>query len=131
SQAKNLLRDVPRLGALRRVKFRPASPSTYRIRREPQADYLSTIEAVSHVLSCLEPETPRLFELTRAFNRMIDRNIAARRPSEGGSRYKRTSTDAPHRLPGLLLAALERCLMVCCEGTSRFVQTEAPLQPGR
>jgi hypothetical protein len=43
--AKTLLRDIPALHRLPRYKLAPTSPSRYRIRREPSAAYLSTVEA--------------------------------------------------------------------------------------
>src|SRR5690606_19385964 len=46
SQAKTLVRDNPILHALPRYAFATPEPSHYRIRREPRAEYCSTIEAL-------------------------------------------------------------------------------------
>jgi DTW domain-containing protein len=54
-QARKLLRVNPRLAALPRYAFVPAQPSRYRIRREPAAHCVSTIEATVAALECLEP----------------------------------------------------------------------------
>ncbi len=54
SQARTLVRDNPRLAALPRYAFHPPEPSNYRIRREPRVEYVSTIEALMHVLGALE-----------------------------------------------------------------------------
>lgn len=78
--ASTLLRDLPVLGRLRCARFTPDEPSEYRIRKEPRADYLSTIESIAHVLSILEPETPGLESLRDSFRAMVDKNVAARRP---------------------------------------------------
>src|SRR5688572_29948824 len=49
-QARKLVRANPEIARLPRYAFRPDQPSTYRIRKEPQADYVSTIEALAHLL---------------------------------------------------------------------------------
>ncbi len=117
--AKTLLRDVQKLRSYRRVRFTPPAPSEYRIRQEPKEDYLSTIESVAHVLSVLEPETPGIEYLRDTFRRMIDRNVAARKPHEEGTRH-RVRTARSHRFPEQLFAPAERQVVVYCEGTSRF-----------
>jgi len=53
-QARKLLRLNPALGQLPRIGLRPRRPGNYRIRREPAAHCLSTVEAVAEVLSHLE-----------------------------------------------------------------------------
>ena len=73
--AKTLVRAAPWLQALPKIRLKPAEPSNYRIRREPQPDYLSTIEAIVGTLKALEPETHGLDELLGSFRRMIDRQI--------------------------------------------------------
>ncbi len=77
--AAALLRDLPALRELRPVRLTPQAPSEYRIRREPRAEYLSTVESIAHVLTLLEPETAGIEQLRKAFRAMIDRNVAARR----------------------------------------------------
>jgi DTW domain-containing protein YfiP len=80
--ASTLLRDLPVLGRLACARFTPGSPSEYQIRKEPRADYLSTIESIAHVLSILEPETQGLESLRDSFRTLVQRNIAARRPEQ-------------------------------------------------
>ena len=75
-QAKTLVRDIPALAALPRVRLRPAEPSRYRIRREPHIEALSTVEAVVDALRTLEPELRGGDELLAAFRRMVDRQAA-------------------------------------------------------
>ncbi len=74
---KTLLRDLRSLHALPRVHIQPKVPSQYRIRREPTAESLSTIEAITEALEVIEPSTPGLARLREAFVSMIDRQIAA------------------------------------------------------
>ncbi|WP_218933334.1 tRNA-uridine aminocarboxypropyltransferase [Rubripirellula lacrimiformis] len=77
---KTLMRDIPRLATLPRFKLAPPEPGRYRIRREPDDQALSTLEAVIAALADNEPETPglalQLAELMQAFDRIIDQQIA-------------------------------------------------------
>jgi len=59
SQARSVVRDNPILRALPRYAFAPPEPSQYRIRREPSAECVSTIEALMHVLGVLERDPDR------------------------------------------------------------------------
>jgi DTW domain-containing protein len=72
---KTLMRDIPRLHTLPRFCLAPTTPSRYRIRREPHAHGLSTLEAVVSALQSIEPETTALDELLNTFDRMIDSQI--------------------------------------------------------
>ena len=64
------------LRALPHVSLTPSRPSGYRIRREPQAHCLATLEAIVDALRILEPETAGLDGLLDAFATMIDRQAA-------------------------------------------------------
>ncbi|MBS2019796.1 MAG: DTW domain-containing protein [Deltaproteobacteria bacterium] len=75
SQAKKLVRMNPALAALPRYSFTPPNPSEYRIRREPKDDYVSTIEALVHVLGALEGDPDRFRALLTPFRAMIDKQI--------------------------------------------------------
>jgi hypothetical protein len=72
---KTLMRDIPRLQTLPRFCLAPTNPSRYRIRREPHAHGLSTLEAVVAALRSIEPETLNLDQLLATFDRMIDSQI--------------------------------------------------------
>ena len=72
---KTLMRDIPRLRTLPRFCLAPTNPSRYRIRREPHAHGLSTLEAVVSALRSIEPETRDLDQLLATFDRMIDSQI--------------------------------------------------------
>ncbi len=90
SQAKVLYRDNPWLADLPHVKLAQPPPSNYRIRREPKDNYVSTLEALVHALSALEPETSGWDGLLSRFARMIDQQIAyTEQPPNGSYRHKR------------------------------------------
>lgn len=79
STARSLLRENPVLQRLPHVRFTPSAPSRYRIRREPQADYTSTLEAAISALALLAPEqAPALRGLIDAFDAMVDGQLALR-----------------------------------------------------
>jgi DTW domain-containing protein YfiP len=81
SQARKLLTLNPHLAALPRVAFSPRRPSDYRIRRQPAAHCVSTIEALAEVLDAIEPEgadgraraSGRFDRLLDPFRAMVDR----------------------------------------------------------
>ncbi len=76
AHAKRLYRENGWLQRLRHARIDPATPSRYRIRKEPRADYVSTLEAVVAALRAVEPDAAGLDALLGAFDRMIDRQIA-------------------------------------------------------
>ncbi len=71
-QAKTIVRDVPQLWDLPCYRLAPSSPGQYRIRREPDAHSLSTLEATVAALQALEPNTVGLQQLLSAFNKMVE-----------------------------------------------------------
>jgi DTW domain-containing protein YfiP len=75
-QAKNVVRDNPRLAALPRYAFRAPTPSNYRIRREPSVECVSTIEALMHALGALEGDAERFRALQAPMDAMVDRHLA-------------------------------------------------------
>jgi DTW domain-containing protein YfiP len=83
-QTKKVVRENPELAALPRYAFTPAQPSEYRIRREPHETYVSTIEALVHVLAALEPDGARFEQLLTPFRAMIDAQIACEKEMRGG-----------------------------------------------
>ncbi|MSP23977.1 MAG: DTW domain-containing protein [Myxococcales bacterium] len=76
SQTRKLLRTNPALGALPRFAFVPPTPSEYRIRRPPNDAYVSTIEALVHVLGALEGDAARFHSLLTPFRAMVDMQLA-------------------------------------------------------
>ncbi len=76
-QARALFREGPWMAQLPRFVLKPPEPSRYRIRKEPKAEFVSTLEAVLYALRALEPDTVNLDGLMPAFEGMIDAQIAA------------------------------------------------------
>lgn len=120
--ASTLLRDLPLLGSLRCARFTPQAPSEYQIRKEPRADYLSTIESIAYVLSLLEPETEGLETLRESFRTLVARNVAARRQD----RVKRTRQRPPraYAFPAALTQPRANVVLVHAEGA--FVREPEP-----
>jgi DTW domain-containing protein len=82
-QARKIVRKNPRLARLPRYAFTPDVPSQYRIRREPDAVSVSTIEALVYALGALEGDRERFEPLRGPFRAMIDRQIACERELRG------------------------------------------------
>jgi DTW domain-containing protein YfiP len=77
-QARKMMALNPALRALPRIGFMPRQPGNYRIRREPAAHCVATVEAVVEVLAAFERDPARLGPLLRAFDGMVDRQLAAK-----------------------------------------------------
>jgi DTW domain-containing protein YfiP len=129
-QAKTLVRDIPALAGLPRVRLRPAEPSRYRIRREPHLEALSTVEAVVDALRTLEPETRGGEMLLAAFQRMVDRQAehpklaSARRSLAGHSRTL-------GNIPIALVRRWENIVVACGEMTEGGRVAESPGETGQ
>ena len=115
-QARALLREVPELAALPKLKFTPTSPSNYRIRRPPRAEYVSTLESIVEVLTVLEPEA-ELGQLRALFGRFIDENISARAIGQAPPRRK-LRKERPAAVPIGLSDSLEGALVVLAQKSS-------------
>jgi DTW domain-containing protein YfiP len=115
SQAKTVVRDNPVLHALPRYAFASPEPSHYRIRREPSVEYVSTIEALMHVLGVLEGKPDAFRALLAPFHAMVDAQIAAQaaRPAR---RYRQPRGPRPfvQRLPAALVDRFDD--LVCVVG---------------
>ncbi len=74
-QARKMLARSTRLQRLPRVAFTPAAPGAYRIRREPAAHCLATVEAVVQVLARLEDDRERFLPLLHAFEHMVEQQL--------------------------------------------------------
>jgi len=89
SQAKVVVRDNPCLQALPRYAFATPEPSQYRIRKEPRAEYVSTIEALMHVLGVLERDPARFRALLDPLNAMVDAQLAAQASAPRRTSYRK------------------------------------------
>lgn len=76
-QARKMVALNPALQALPRIGFVPRRPGNYRIRKEPAEHCVATVEAVVEVLAAFERDDARFAPLLRAFESMVDRQIAA------------------------------------------------------
>lgn len=76
-QAARVRNRVPGLRAVPCVTLPPGPPSRYRLRTEPRADGLATIEAIARALTILgEPEAAAALE--RVFVAVVERTLWAR-----------------------------------------------------
>lgn len=75
SQARRMYRANPWLHELPHLAIDPAAPSRYRVRKQPRAGCLSTIEALVYALGIIEPETRRLDQLLDVFESMVEEQI--------------------------------------------------------
>ncbi len=109
----------PVIAALPRYAISPKSPSEYRIRREPRAECLSTIEAVSNALGLLENEPERYRAMMDPFRAMIDAQIAemARGPHPRDKSKLRLKRRKVWALPEAL-ADLSRVVVVAAESNA-------------
>lgn len=108
--AKTLMRDLPALRALPRFRLAPTAPSRYRIRREPSAASLSTVEATVAALRILEPETAGLEQLLAAFETMVEAQL--RHPgSVNGSRLLLRRRRTVSHVPQTLLESLQHVIV--------------------
>jgi DTW domain-containing protein YfiP len=118
SQAKTVVRDNPVLQALPRYAFATPEPSHYRIRREPRVEYVSTIEALMHVLGALEGEPARFRSLLDPLRTMVDAQLAcqARAPRRRQRQPPPLRPSAPprHGVPGVITDRFDD--LVCVVG---------------
>ena len=75
SQVRRLQHDNPWLAGLQALTLPEGAPSRYRIREEPAAHCLSTIEAVARALRCFEPDSPAPDGLMAAFEALVDAHL--------------------------------------------------------
>lgn len=121
STAHTLYRDKPWLHALPHLRFLPSAPGRYRLRREPQHDYVSTIEAIVEALRIIEPTTDGLDALLAAFDAMIDRQIAYVGSDTSAPRTRsRRRPEGQRRLPHALVEGFSRVVVVYGEPSRPF-----------
>ncbi len=102
-QTKKLVRANPVLRTLPRYAFTPPAPSEYRIRKEPRDDYVSTIEALVHVLGALEGDPGRFGALLQPFRAMVDTQIdCAERLHGARTRHRKAHTPRRPPIPACL-----------------------------
>ena len=113
SQARGLVNRSPVLQALPRYAFSAPEPSQYRIRKEPDAAYVSTIEALVHVLGVLEGDPSRARTLLAPFHAMVDAQLAAQASAPRRTSYRRPRETRP-AVPRLPVAIASRFADIVC-----------------
>jgi DTW domain-containing protein len=116
-QAKTLVREIPALQSLPRYQLAPTVPSRYRIRRQPSTASLSTVEAAVTALRVLEPETNGLEQLLRAFDTMVE-NQLAHPGSPNGKRFRKRRNRTFKNIPLALLRNLENIVVAYGESNA-------------
>ncbi len=89
SNAKKVVEKCPVLKKVPRVAFTPDKPGNYRIRKEPEAHCVSTIEAVAFVLEHLEKSPGRFSPMLSAFDAMVERQLDYIAKNGDASRHRR------------------------------------------
>lgn len=126
STARKLLQRNPVLAALPRVRINPRQASRYRIRREPRAECLSTVEAVSQALGFLDRAPGKFDPMLAAFERMVDMQIE-HQAKGGGRREKRPRGERPPRPPPPELAGVDDCVVVFAEANAfSYLEPDRP-----
>jgi len=112
-QARKLVRVNPVIAKLPRYAFKAPTPSEYRIRREPDEAYVSTIEALVHVLGVLERDPEKLRALLVPFRAMIDKQITFATEVRG-ARVRHNKGPIPPKRPRIPAALAERRANIVC-----------------
>lgn len=95
-EAKKMLHLSPVLHELPHYAFVPDAPSNYRIRKEPDEDFISSIEATVAALRIAERAPEKYAELLRLFDRMVDRQVDFHRLNDRPGRRSNRREDTLH-----------------------------------
>lgn len=132
SQAKTVVRDNPCLQALPRYAFSTPEPSQYRIRKEPRAEYVSTIEALMHVLGVLENDPARFRALLDPLNAMVDAQLLAQKTSPQRPSYRVPSAlrrPSQRKLPELFTRNYDHVVCIVAEANAWPYTPDAKRHP--
>ena len=128
-QAAKIIKNDPALRALPRYAFTPPAPSEYRIRREPDETFVSTIEAVALALAALEGKS--MGALFAPFRAMVEFQLE-QAALHNSRRQKKTRGPKPPK-PRLPAIVTERARdLVCVVGESNawpYTSPERTLYP--
>lgn len=128
-QARKIVQRDPVLGALPRIGFRPERPGNYRIRREPSAECLATVEAVAQVLAQVEGSPERFGSMIDAFTHMVDLQISAANDDRAVRRRGRTGPKPVDRELARLRDAGARLVLLHAEANSHPRSAGVPGSP--
>jgi len=112
TQARKLWNRNPILHALPAYRLNPVTPGQYKIRKEPEAHCLSTIEAVQQFLDVVDGEDGRHREMLRPFLSMVDRQVAFAESPDRTRRVRKKRVKRVRLPPAELTAAGDNLLMV-------------------
>lgn len=127
-QARKLWQRNAVLQRLPRVGFVPRRPGNYRIRKEPAAHCLSTIEAVVEALGIIEGQPERFAPMLDAFAGMIDLQIARTQTrTTGPRRREKKRPPRPPPLPAELRERAQDLVVLYAESNAHPQSTEPPL----
>lgn len=130
SQAKTVVRDNPVLQALPRYAFAAPEPSQYRIRREPDEAYVSTIEALMHVLGVLEGDPAKFRSLLDPLHAMVEAQLACQaRSPRRRERHPRLKQPPSERYPEALVERFAD--LVCIVGEANAWPYRAGIESPR
>jgi len=117
-QAKSIVRDNQVLRSLPRYAFEAPTPSEYRIRKEPKDEYVSTIEALVHVLGAVEGDPARFESMLTPFRAMIDAQLACKTERHQPRHKKKPPRPPASRLPKELLTRHADLVSVMAEANA-------------
>lgn len=119
SNARKVVSNCPFLSKLPRLAFRPQSKSRYRIRAEPDDDFVSTIEATAIVLEKLERAPGRFQPILSAFDAMVERQLEfASSPGRQTRHARKVLRDTPKADPLMVLKAATSPVVVFGESNA-------------
>jgi hypothetical protein len=101
------------------VALQPATPSAYRIRREPAPHCLSTVEAIVDALTALEGDGDRFAALRTAFGHLVETQLhhAGKEPAPYRRLRKRRRARALNELEQALATRLQDVVLAQAEGS--------------
>ncbi len=135
-QSKILLRENPTLAKLPRYAFTPATPSEYRIRREPALDFVSTLESLALALTLLEGEpgedvwASRFHALYAPFRAMVDLQLQHQAERSSPRQKRPRLKSRAERFYPELVRALGRGDLVCLAAEANAWPYQARLTGG-
>jgi len=117
--ARKLVARNALLRALPRVALQPATPSAYRIRREPAPHCLSTVEAIMDALTALEGDGDRFAALRTAFGNLVETQLlhAGKEPAPYRRLRKRRRARALNELEQALATRFHDMVLAQAEGS--------------
>jgi DTW domain-containing protein YfiP len=130
-QARKMMALNPAFHALPRIGFVPRKPGNYRIRREPAAHCVATVEAIVEVLAAFERDGTRFERLLSAFDSMVERQLSAKAARIEPPRRRLRTADPWWVSPSMpdLEACWSRLIVVAGEANAHRRDSGVPGRP--